>query len=374
MQFRRGKHLRDIVTTQFFKMKQLIIILGLTIFNFTSCIETKEEAKEEQAIITVQPAEQPTTPQSDYNVKEHLVIQRSDLYLFRYLESNIGLNVGFISLSDIYTLSEHADSLAIPNLEDVNKNNLQYFKLSSEFRNRFLSRTKISKEDSVFIYDYSNDLLFSFPVKKLNVVAYLSVYADKNDCPCNQSDYMIGFEITKDSLSFDKHLNHSLVYVGKENPFILGQMRPISWERIDIKEFPIQKSNSANNVFRQLDMEKGNAYIYNSELYQYYIQEYTEINNGSYLAHRLLIVLDRKDEKLIMERVFSESEGTSLAPLNCGIENPNCADSKEQWTGYLFKDKPQVVFGFEWHSFGCPNIIFLDSNVDDVYINCDNRH
>ncbi|WP_045464146.1 hypothetical protein [Sporocytophaga myxococcoides] len=356
-------------------MKKLIIILGLTIFNLTSCIETKEEAKEEQTVMTVQPAEQPTTPQSDFNANEQIVIQKSDLYYFRDLESNIGLKVGFISLSDIYPLSEHADSLAIPNFEDVNKNNLQYFKLSSEYRNRFLSKTKISKDDSVFIYDYSNDVLFSFPVKKLNVVAYLSVYVDKSDCPCSQYDYMIGFEINKDSLTgFDKYLNYSLAYVGKENPFILGQMRPISWERIDIKEFPVQKSNIANNVFRQLDLKKGNAYLYNSELYRYYIQEYMEISTGSYLAHRLLIVLDRKGENLIMERAFSESEGTSMVPLNFGIEHSNNDDLKEQWTGYLFKDKPQVVFGFESHSFGCPNIIFLDSKERDLYINCDNRH
>ncbi|MCR6642948.1 MAG: hypothetical protein NVV82_29145 [Sporocytophaga sp.] len=355
-------------------MKRLIIFLGLTIFTLMSCNEENEEVEEIQTTIAEQPTEEPIITNNKLNVNDHIVTQGFDLYLLRDLESIIGLKVGFISLSEIYPLSEHPDSLAIPNPEEVNKDSLQYFKLSSEYRNRFLSKTKISEEDSVFIYDYSTDVLVSYPVKILSIVAYLNVYMEPNECPCRQNDYMIGFQINKSSLTgFDKYLNNSLVYVGKENPFILGQMRPISWERIDIKDFPLEKSNIPNNVFRQHDVEKGNAYLYNSELYQYYIQEYSEGGNSFYLVQRHLIVTNMKDD-VILEKVFNDSEGTSIAPLNFGIENSNFSDLKEQWTGYLFKNKPQVVFGFVWSSFGCPNIIFLDSNVDDVYINCDNRH
>jgi hypothetical protein len=72
--------------------------------------------------------------------------------------------------------------------------------------------------------------------------------------------------------------------------------------------------------------------------------------------------------------MFNNSEGASVAPLNFGISNPNYADLKGQWMGKLFKNKPEVIFGFEWVSFGCPGIIYINSRDKYIQINCDNRH
>ena len=45
-----------------------------------------------------------------------------------------------------------------------------------------------------------------------------------------------------------------------------------------------------------------------------------------------------------------------------------------QWTGKLFKNKENVIFGFQYHSFSCPYITVLSKKPAQIEINCDNRH
>jgi len=322
------------------KMKRIIVIFNLMLYTLTSCSA-----------------------------------QSIDLFYLVDLEENTSNKVGFISLSNIYPLSEHPDSLAIPYLDTIeNKNLIQYFKLTEEYRKRFLTKSKISEADSVFIYDYSSDILRSFAVKNLNVAASLSIYRDINEYPLGQYDYQIGFEINKKQLSGIMQYG-ALAFVGKSNPFQKGQMKPIVWSKITSKEFPNNKISKPNLIQKS---KSENSYLYNSDNYDYFVKDYTiTIQDNGYeydIKKRLLIVINKRNGKVIIERLFSDSEGTSVAPLNFGIDNSSQTDLKEQWIGKLFKDKPEVFFGFEWVSFGCPNIIFLNSKEKDIYINCDNRH
>lgn len=301
--------------------------------------------------------------------------QSINLFYLVDLEENTGNKVGFISLSDIYPLSEHLDSLAIPNLDTIeNKKSLQYFNLDKEYRKRFLTKTKILETDSVFIYDYSTDILRSFAVKNLNVVASLSIYRDINKYPLDQYDYQIGFEINKNQLGGIMQYG-ALAFVGKSNSFQKGQMKPIVWTKITSEEFPSTKRIKHTTT---QEAKNENLYLYHSDNYHYFVKDYTvTIQDNGYEydnKKRHLIVIKKQNRKVEIERLFSESEGTSIAPLNFGIDNSIQTDLKEQWTGKLFKDKPEVIFGFEWVSFGCPNIIFLNSQEKDIYINCDNRH
>lgn len=316
---------------------------------------------------------------NNYSVEESQTTYIKDLNLFwiRDLEENARQRVGLISLSDIYPLSEHPDSLAIPRIENIENQNLLYFKLNSTFRKRLLSKTNISETDSVFIYDYSTDVLLSFSVSKLNTVAYLNIYMDVKDCPCSQSDYMIGFEVPKSNLKgLGKYFSDALVFIGKENPFVQGQMKSIVWKKIKNEKFPIEKSNLPE-LQRQLSHKnavKEQAYLYEIENYQIYIQDYTQQNNLTRVQNRHLIVIDKLTTNVVNELMFINSEGASLAPLNFGINNTNYPDLKEQWFGKLFKDKPEVIFGFQWVSFGCPAIMYINSNDKFIEINCDNRH
>jgi len=310
-----------------------------------------------------------------------LVLKSQKLELYRLRD----LEISFVSLSDIYPLSDDPDSLAIPDLKYLEKEKLQWFKLNSKYRKRFFSKTNISETDKVFIYDYSTDVLLSFSVKELNVVAYLNLYMTPDDCfpdpykhyrACDQSDYMIGFEINKNSLSgLGELYRNVLVYVGKENPFIQGQIKPVVWKKIDSSDFPSTKADvKIDSVY--FVTGRGNTYLYESDNLRFFIQDLFS-NNESYIRGRHLLVVDIKNDKVVIEQVYQNSEGAMITPLNFGIEgldNEYDSDSQEQWTGKLFKNKPPVVFGFEWVSFGCPYITLLNTKKEYIDINCDNRH
>lgn len=370
-------------------MKRILINLVIITFTTLSCSENKSGSTKTDSIeienenkTDTQNAKLETSDTfipNNYPDQENQLIYVKDLDLFwiRDLEESTTKKVGFISLSDIYPLSEHPDSLAIPSLENVDNQNLQYFKLNSIYRKRFLSKTNISETDSVFIYDYSTDALLSFSVKKLNVVAYLNIYMDIKDCPCSQYDYMIGFEVTKSNLNgIGKYFSDALVFVGKENPFTRRQMKAIVWKKIKTEKFPIEKSKLTNTQkqYKHKDAIKGQAYLYETDIYQIYLQDYTEPNNSTQVQDRHLMVIDNQSGKMINETIFSNSEGSSVTPLNFGINNAGYPDLKEQWVGKLLKDKPDVIFGFEWVSFGCPSIFYINSQDKYIQINCDNRH
>lgn len=370
-------------------MKRIFAILVITIFSTFSCSENKSRAKNSDNIeienenkTDTQNAKLETsdTVNSNYYSNEEnklTYVKDCDLFWIRDLEENAKKKVGFISLSDIYPLSEHPDSLAIPSLENIDNQNLQYFKLNSTYRKRFLSKTNLSETDSVFIYDYSTDALLSFSVKKFNVVAYLNIYMDIKDCPCSQYDYMIGFEVAKSNLNgLGKYYSDALVFIGKENPFTQGQMKPIGWKKIKTEVFPSTKSNLTEMElqYKHKNTVKGQAYSYETDSHQIFIQDYKNPKYEYIYAtqDRHLIVINKQSEKVENEMLFSAGEGSTLAPLNFGIDGNN--HDTIQWIGQLFKDKPEVIFGFEWVSFGCPSINFLNSKDKYVQINCDNRH
>jgi hypothetical protein len=172
---------------------------------------------------------------------------------------------------------------------------------------------------------------------------------------------MIGFEIGKEALSdFDKYFAHAFVYIGKENPFVQEKLKQILWEKIEPENFPLAKvSVKVNDYFNHIEYLIGGTYKYEAEGLQYYTQEL--VNGDRVFAKRLVIINTLTQEK-VFENIYYSGEGSSFAPLD------------NQWTGKLFKNKPQVIFGFQWQSFGCPKITFINSSEKEIYINCDNRH
>lgn len=290
--------------------------------------------------------------------------QELELFDIQLFEKSNKESFGFISLSEIYTLSAYPDShdsLAMPHHNEIK--DFQYIKLESTYRERFLSRTNISETDKVFIYDYATDIHRSFKVKDLQVAAYLNIYTSPEECPCPEYYYMIGFEIKGKLLKgFEKYFNNTFAYVGKESPFVRGHLKPIVWETTRSEYFPYNASkvDSVKDSFGYGISVAGNSYKFEVEGFQYFIQDMIDRKNE--VIARILVVIKPETKEIVCEKFYSDSEGTSLAPL------------REQWTGKLFKNKPPVVFGFEYHSFGCPGISFLDRVESDIYINCDNRH
>lgn len=275
-------------------------------------------------------------------------------------------DVALISLSDIYPLSEHIDSLAIPDVSDKTEAESKYLKLNGTYRKRFLTGAKISEADKVFIYDYSTNTLKSFPVKSLQVVACLNIYGA--EFPYTQFDYMIGFEIERKLLTgFDKYFENTLVTIGKKNPFLAEQLKNIVWKKTKHQTYllpPINSNDSItlNRFFARLEYEVSAVYEFVSDDdHHLFIQDIT-IKESQWTSARRLIVVDAKSKKVIKEKIFYNGESATFAPL------------QNQWTGKLFKNKSPVIFGFQYIAFGCPHLTFLDSLSSDIYINCDNRH
>lgn len=339
----------------------------LFVFLLQSCGENPVSEKTEKPPVqeTKIKPETKTEPEVIFHEPEE------ELVLFDMWSPDETTKSGFISLSDIDPLSENEDSLAIPDVSSWLYDEAKYFKLDAEYRKRFLARTKISENDRVFIYNYSSDLLVSVPVKELKVVVYLSVYVDEREAPFSQMDYHIGFEVNWNLLKgFDtEYFAYTLVSVGKENPFIKGKMKPVKWKKMDVKSFPLAKMSGKNKArVKKLTVGKTTAYSYTRDSLSYFMREMFEKESP---VSRCVLVLNNQTDQLVFERIYEESEGTGLAPLN-GTNSG--FDGVNQWSGQLFKNRPPVLFGFQYYSFGCPEISFLKKGVQDVYINCDNRH
>ncbi|MBS7231704.1 oxidoreductase [Flavobacterium psychroterrae] len=308
-----------------------------------------------------------TTTENDSILTEETPRKESiNLFTVTYKDSS---NVAFVSLSDIYPLNDNAsDTLALPNIEKMGKQAAKSFTLEPKYRNRFLSKTNISENDSLFVYDYSKNKLASFAVKSLKATALLNGYSSEEDWPYPKYYYMIGFEINTQSLNgFSNYYADVLVYVGKENPFTKQQLTPMLWKKVSIKEYP-SKSIKKEDLADLKNKPLGNTYAYKTDSFEYFLQEY--LNNLKEVGSRRLIVIDSKTKKIIIEKMFIEGESLSAAPLNY----QNGDNVAIQYTGKLFKNKPPVVFGFAYESFGCSAISLIDKSNEDIYIQCDNRH
>jgi hypothetical protein len=294
----------------------------------------------------------------------NLFAQDLQIFDIKYYEKDSTQSFAFISLSEIYPLSENPDSLAIPDLNEKQieeEPNFTYFKLDSIFRQRFLAATNISETDKVFIYDYSTNSLQTFKVKNLKVVAYLNIYRSQTDWPYSQEDFMIGFEINKKSLKgFDKYFTNSLAYVGKENPFVRGQVKPIIWKKIAPADYPSRELPVYDTSYAGKCVT-GDAYKFETERLQYFVQDLVRLADN-WVSVKRLIVIDIKTNEIVCEKLFYSGESASFAPWD------------NQWTGRLFKNKSAVIFGFHYVTFVCPGITFLNPTENDIYINCDNRH
>jgi hypothetical protein len=292
----------------------------------------------------------------------NLAAQDLKIFDLQYYEKDSTQSFLFISLSEIYPFSENPDSLPIPDLREKEIEeapNFTYFKLDSTYRKRFLNATNISETDKVFIYDYSINALQAFTVKNLKVIACLNIYGA--DWPYSPNDYMIGFEIDKKFLKgSDKYFTNSLVYVGKENPFVRGQVKPIIWKKIEPNDFPSKELPSYDTSYAG-KCATGDVYKFEMEGLQYFVQDLVRLAD-KWISVKRLIVIDLKTKETVCEKLIYSGESASFAPLD------------NQWTGKLFKNKPPVIFGFHWVSFGCPSITFLNPTDSNIYINCDNRH
>ncbi|WP_121667385.1 hypothetical protein [Mesonia aquimarina] len=288
---------------------------------------------------------------------------QSDIKLYYassfYKEKDGKTRTAFLNLSetyfeDAYNQIGNKNRNSIFTESDLEKDTI---KLNKSQRKKFLKYSNISESDKVFVYLISSDKIQTYNVNDLPVIACMNPYGPSSDYRNDEFDYMFGFDLGKNISNRDENL----VYVGKENPFQTGKIKPIVWTTIENNQFPIAK-----DLKNKIDLS---TYFFATEKYDYYLQKPTE-NISSY--H--LVIVDKISKSEILNTNYYDGESTYLTGLKIA-ESENEEDIQQsQWTGEIIKNKASVVFGFVGHSFGCPSITILEETEPEIQILCDNRH
>lgn len=287
-----------------------------------------------------------------------------EIYRLYYFGANKGEEYHFVPLTDRYRWREHSDSLVIDQkyLGEIGVVNHNYHLLDSTHRARFLSHMDIEENDRVFLFNTLQDTMESFAVKYLDLMAVLSPYSPQ--FPLEQYEYMIGFDMKNSS--FGIH-GYNLAYVGKDNPFILGEIKPMVFEEIDSSAFPMTDIRKEYLKKYQNDSVSG-TYKFSTGGYDYFVQNIPPL---AYMSSKHLVVKEHSTGNIVFDKLFRDSEGT--------YGNTTVIRGQEQkyineiYTGAIFRNKPPVVMGFLSYSFGCEPIDFLGEE-PRIYMRCDNRH
>jgi hypothetical protein len=272
-------------------------------------------------------------------------------------------DVQFISMSDFVHVIEHPDSALIPiEYIGLSGNEVQErVELIGEFRNLFFKRAHLTEHDSLFIYNCKTDNLTSFALKELSVVGFVTNYWGSNDNNIREYEYQIGFEVEGQQVG-------GFAYFGSKNPFAQGKMQALTWEEIASDLFP-SEYNFKRDVGRLPKVENGPTFKGEVGNLVYYLQNTAK---SEWASARRLAVMNKHTKELVFQSMLYTGESADFAPLN-GIQTEE-KDAYVQWAGQLFKNQPDVIFGFMWQSFGCPAIYIMNQNFDAIYIGCDNRH
>ncbi len=337
-------------------LKQAIALLFIALLTLSSCGQKRKREISKAAPATVK------------HGRKSIPHDRISLFNIDLIAAENSDTVGFVSVSDIDTLSRKINSLVIPDLKNKKVEDTQYFILESKYRKRLLTSTGISETDSLFAYDYSNDVLLRFSISSLSVAAFLSPYEDATEGPHSEGDYMLGFKIDRTLLSglSDHYFTKTLVYIGATNPFARGKMHPVIWEKTDPKTIP-PVAMQPEDAGLLKGFKLSGSYTFQANKSHFYLQEFSK---GEELPSERLLI-SNAGNKVVFNELYQETESSSPASLSFANDNKN---EFEQWTGYLFKNKPPVILGFEDVSFGCPVIPFLGLSRDYIVLNCDNRH
>lgn len=314
---------------------------------FTSC---NTNSKQDKNLVI--------TPDSivDKIDNEELYSKHNFIELFVSYNDTIEKNMNFVSVSDIYKYDSDSISTTMPNPKHIEIKNRYRTILSDQYRKKLLEKTGISESDSLFAYYYTSNNLERFAIKDLTSMAVISPYVSPEDTNLSEYDYQLGFEFPARIKS--KMYESILLFIGKNNPFAGIQFTAIKWTQIKYSDLPEHLLKYKNNSFKY--------YLYQTDNYKYYV---INLNGDESFGNRILTIIDTNKNKLIDEIELGQGEGTSLAPLNGFVE-----DGIEQWEGKLLKDYPPVIFGFEYLSFGCESLFFIEDPVKRIYLNCDNRH
>lgn len=359
--------------------KSLIIFITLAFFAIACNQPRRSQAQTVNSEIVVEQEENTIIEKivGENSEIEYLCRRKLRIFGFTHVPRSVSedKNVVLVSLSDIDPLCRIIDPLTytikrfyFSNCEE--QKNRHFFELNAEYRRQFFERTGVSETDYVFVYDYVADVLLVFPVKELSVFALIDWIRSRDTPPHPICDYHIGFLVNSADLTELGNYFNALVYIGKAHPFIRKGLQEIVWEKINSEDFPVDRAQiDAQSVI--YDFFRGYDYFINSyaprenymsewKQFRLYVQDWYASWEGDAVRH--LLIFNTKNNELIVERIFRAlGEHEWLTSLN------------GQQIGYLFQNRPPVIFQFDSISGWCTYFIFLDPAMDDLHVMCDNR-
>lgn len=290
----------------------------------------------------------------------------SDIKLFYaspYNKSFNEIKQGFVNLSELFPFEYENESITIIPEDKFGQEPIQFNKNQS---NEILKRIGISKKDSLYIFSFSKDSIYKFPVSELKMIAYLNAYSHK-EIITDEYPYEIGFNL-EDKFSDQ---GDNFAYVGIENPFQTGKIKPLIWNETDNDNFPLLKLDIENQ--NKSDNISYETYTLSLLHFKYFIQSHIYHNNNrSRVRTHQLIVIDTTKNKITTELKYSSSESISISPVYKSSDEK--MENYYSWTGELFKNKPPIIYGMYGNSFGCSTVDFITENEPSIRIYCDNRH
>lgn len=338
--------------------KKITIALSLIFFQLAVISCKKEEKKPIETVIntpndsvkTIKAAEE-KIDYKDFTIYNVTVISSGQKDIF----SDV-----FISVSDIYKDPMPIQEEVFKNQKNVSPDEVRYIELDSKHRRKMLDGLHLTESDSLYVYNYQFNKLQKIPLNKLKAVAYLDFYSMESE-EADPGSYMVGFQVeAHQPQGINSQYENAVAYFGNKNPFVEGKMQAIEWKKTG--------ADISKKYFTHSKLKPGNTFQAQYENLNYYLQDYVE---NEAVTERKLVVINEKNEKIFEKTISNAGMDAELAPLN-GIDTD--AANTIQWTGYLFKGKPPVFFGFIAPYAGCPSISFIDKTEKDFIINCDNRH
>ena len=278
-----------------------------------------------------------------------------------YREQNGNVRTAFLNVSETYfenayNESEDRNGNSILKDKDLKKDTIR---LNKNQRNKLLKFLNISESDKVFIYSITQDKIKAFHIKDLPAIACYNIYGSFEDYGNIETDYEFGFDLGKKINESD--WSDNLTFIGKENPFEIGKLQPIIWKKTENNQFPVINEQNENDDYRV-------SYKFETKEYNYFLQKASKSNLCNHL-----VIIDKESNSEVFNKLYCYSEGTSPTEIITDSDK-NEKNHQSQWTGKLFKDKPSIVFGFQYFSFGCESINFITETEPSIEILCDNRH
>ena len=137
------------------------------------------------------------------------IFYASDLYVDTtfYHETR----TAFLNLSEACVMDENSPYFSP---EELTKDTIRIDELQ---KIRLLKSAGISDTDTIYIYDFGTDSVYTFCVSAFSAIACLNIYAGGSETN-DFSDYEYGLDLGRSYFG----TGENLVYVGKTNPFQTG--------------------------------------------------------------------------------------------------------------------------------------------------------